>query len=137
MKAPYLLTFALIACLANSTSPDQNENCRGWAEAGECDKVRATWKESGSLEHTWILRLKMSPSQQNPTYMLAHCAASCDQVAAQALQDSKELEGIGSFFDLSANDIQGNELKFSKYRGHVVVVVNVASYCGYTGKAEL
>lgn len=61
---------------------------------------------------------------QNPGYMLANCATSCERVATQALQDAKELEGIGSFFDLSANDIHGNEVKFSKFRGDVTIIVN-------------
>lgn len=37
-----------------------------------------------------------------------------------------------SFFDLSAVDIDGNDVKFEVFRGKVVLVVNVASECGFT-----
>jgi glutathione peroxidase-family protein len=64
--------------------------------------------------------------------MLETCAASCERTAEQALKDSKELDGISSFFDLSAKDIHGNLVEFSKFQGQVTIIVNVASYCGYT-----
>ncbi|MBM9577797.1 glutathione peroxidase [Leptospira sp. 201903070] len=37
-----------------------------------------------------------------------------------------------SFYDFKVKDIQGNEVPLSKYKGKVVMVVNVASKCGYT-----
>lgn len=64
--------------------------------------------------------------------MLSNCAASCEAVEKQALLDAKELEGINSFFDLSAYDIHGSLINFSKFKDQVTIVVNVASYCGYT-----
>ena len=74
----------------------------------------------------------MGECEKNPGYMLGSCAASCDAVAAAALKEAEELKGISSFFDLSANDIFGESLSFSKFEGQVTVVVNVASECGYT-----
>ena len=56
--------------------------------------------------------------------MIQNCATSCERVAAQALQDLKELEGLDSFFDLSAKDINGNVVQFSKFRGDVTIIVN-------------
>jgi glutathione peroxidase-family protein len=64
--------------------------------------------------------------------MLKTCGTSCARAAEQALKNSKELEGINSFFDLSAKDIHGNLIEFSKFQGEVTIIVNVASYCGYT-----
>lgn len=64
--------------------------------------------------------------------MLVQCETSCDKVQKAALQDAKELAGISSFFDLEAKDIKGNTVKFEEFRGKVTIVVNVASYCGYT-----
>ena len=64
--------------------------------------------------------------------MLQSCATSCDRAAKQALNDAKELQNIDSVFDLSAKDIHGQTIDFSKFRGQVTIIVNVASYCGYT-----
>ena len=56
--------------------------------------------------------------------MLQNCATSCERIADQALQDAKELEGIDSFFNLSAKDINGNVVQFSNFRGDVTIIVN-------------
>ena len=42
------------------------------------------------------------------------------------------MRGLHSQFTQVAVDIDGNEVQLSKYAGKVVVVVNVASACGYT-----
>lgn len=41
-----------------------------------------------------------------------------------------------SFFDLSAKTLRGADQPFAAYRGKVVLVVNVASECGYTPQYE-
>ncbi len=73
-----------------------------WADAGECDA--------------------------NPSYMLSHCKKSCDRYYSV----DEEISHVQSIFDLSADDIDGNEFKFSELEGKTTVIVNVASYCGYT-----
>ncbi|PIO57690.1 glutathione peroxidase [Teladorsagia circumcincta] len=37
-----------------------------------------------------------------------------------------------TIYDFSVKDAQGNDVSLSKYKGQVVIVVNVASKCGYT-----
>jgi len=39
-------------------------------------------------------------------------------------------------YDFSFKDIDGNDLKFKDFKGKVLLVVNVASKCGYTGQYE-
>jgi len=51
-----------------------------------------------------------------------------------AARASSTTEGANptSFFDLKAKDIHHQEVDFSDFKGKVVLVVNVASKCGYT-----
>lgn len=37
-----------------------------------------------------------------------------------------------SIYDFTVKDISGNEVSLEKYRGHVCIIVNVASKCGLT-----
>lgn len=41
-----------------------------------------------------------------------------------------------NFYDLSATSIDGESISFENYRGKVVIVVNVASKCGFTPQYE-
>lgn len=64
--------------------------------------------------------------------MTANCASSCVKIAEHAVAEKAALAKIGSFFDLTANDIDGNEIKFDQFSGRVTILTNVASFCGYT-----
>nr|XP_023014361.1 phospholipid hydroperoxide glutathione peroxidase, mitochondrial-like [Leptinotarsa decemlineata] len=37
-----------------------------------------------------------------------------------------------SIYEFTANDIRGNPVSLDKYEGHVCIIVNVASECGFT-----
>lgn len=39
-----------------------------------------------------------------------------------------------SIYDIEVKDIDGKTLKLEKYKGRVMLIVNVASHCGYTGQ---
>jgi glutathione peroxidase len=106
MMLRFLLFALLLPLAACVTSPDKHEECAQWAEQGECD--------------------------DNPGYMVDNCVTSCDLFFKQAAQDDKDLEGIDSFFDLSALDIVGNLVPFKQFEGDVTILTNVASFCGFT-----
>lgn len=45
-------------------------------------------------------------------------------------------ETSNNILDLSVKDINGKEVKLSNYKGKVLLIVNVASKCGYTPQYE-
>ena len=104
-----LIVLTLLSVLANAQDDvrkDEHESCSAWAEAGEC--------------------------RSNPAYMVQSCATSCQLFDDEAAADYEAIKRINSFYELSAKDIDGTLIEFEKFRGSVTVVVNVASYCGYT-----
>jgi glutathione peroxidase len=44
----------------------------------------------------------------------------------------QDTNALGSFYDFKMNSLIGEEIDLSKYKGKKVVVLNVASKCGYT-----
>ncbi|MGC4021495.1 MAG: glutathione peroxidase [Cyclobacteriaceae bacterium] len=42
------------------------------------------------------------------------------------------LVGSSSLYDLKMNSLEGKEIDFSQYKGKTLLIVNVASKCGYT-----
>ncbi|KAL6442633.1 hypothetical protein ACFW04_002630 [Cataglyphis niger] len=51
---------------------------------------------------------------------------------AAAMSGNKDYNSATSIYDFTANNIKGEEVPLSKYRGHVCLIVNVASKCGLT-----
>lgn len=49
----------------------------------------------------------------------------CDEYFSE-----QKIGHINSFFDLEAEDIDKNVIKFDQFKGKVTVITNVASYCG-------
>ncbi|MFL2983773.1 MAG: glutathione peroxidase [Candidatus Neomarinimicrobiota bacterium] len=45
-------------------------------------------------------------------------------------------ESIKSFYDIKVNDINGEKINLKSFRGKKIMVVNVASRCGYTSQYE-
>lgn len=52
--------------------------------------------------------------------------------AALLLVAAMALSGASSIYDFTLNSIEGKPAPLAGYRGKVLLLVNVASYCGYT-----
>lgn len=45
---------------------------------------------------------------------------------------NEDFKNASSVYDFTVKDIKGNDVSLEKYKGHVLVIVNVASQCGLT-----
>ncbi|CAH1970315.1 unnamed protein product [Acanthoscelides obtectus] len=53
-------------------------------------------------------------------------------VTAAKMSNPENYKNAKSIYEFTCRDIKGNEVSLEKYRGHVCIIVNVASQCGYT-----
>jgi len=63
-------------------------------------------------------------------FMSQYCGQACHEQLRRERLQRFETPIADSFFDLTADDIDGNQLDFYRFKGKVTVVVNVASECG-------
>lgn len=49
-----------------------------------------------------------------------------------ATSNPENFKDASSIYDFSAKTINGEEVSLAQYKGHVAIIVNVASQCGYT-----
>ncbi|MEK6480892.1 glutathione peroxidase [Catalinimonas sp. 4WD22] len=61
---------------------------------------------------------------------------SCFLLLAFANPMSQINDAPASFYDFSMNSIEGKAINFSQFKGKKVLLVNVASKCGYTPQYE-
>lgn len=56
----------------------------------------------------------------------------CAAATAASFDQDKDWNKATTIYDFHARDIRGNDVPLNKYRGHVCIIVNVASNCGLT-----
>jgi len=58
---------------------------------------------------------------------------STDQIpVAEKMASSSDKPAAAGIYSFTYLDIKGNEVSMEKYKGHVIIIVNVASKCGFT-----
>ncbi len=50
----------------------------------------------------------------------------------ESVKNEGSVNRMGSIYDFEAKALSGEEIKFDKYKNHVLLIVNTASACGYT-----
>ncbi|KAK2582110.1 hypothetical protein KPH14_004482 [Odynerus spinipes] len=55
-----------------------------------------------------------------------------DIFATTNMSENQDYKSAKSIYDFTAKSIKGDEIPLSKYKGHVCLIVNVASKCGLT-----
>ncbi|XP_017757582.1 PREDICTED: probable phospholipid hydroperoxide glutathione peroxidase isoform X2 [Eufriesea mexicana] len=58
----------------------------------------------------------------------------CSAVTLTSFNQDTDWNSATTIYDFHAKDIHGNDVSLSKYRGHVCIIVNVASSCGLTDR---
>lgn len=66
-----------------------------------------------------------------PTWFLS-CLNSGKVVSSKSISNMSEINPTASFYDLNAVSIQGDTVTMSDFKGKNIIVLNVASKCGYT-----
>lgn len=89
---------------ANIVRPPTKRECKLLAETGSCVISSRIMKE--------------------------YCRKACNDEHRRQHFEKLSPPIVDSFFDLVADDIDGNEVHFSDFKGKVTVIVNVASECG-------
>lgn len=56
--------------------------------------------------------------------------------ALRTQNNVQQEESLGSIYDFNVTDIDGTEVSLEQFRGKVILIVNVASECGYTYQYE-
>ncbi|MFD2200736.1 glutathione peroxidase [Shivajiella indica] len=64
------------------------------------------------------------------------CTSSVQKQNPQNITSLDQLIMQKSIYDFKMKDINGNEVDFSQYKGKKLLLVNVASKCGYTPQYE-
>uniref|UniRef100_U5ETL1 Glutathione peroxidase n=1 Tax=Corethrella appendiculata TaxID=1370023 RepID=U5ETL1_9DIPT len=81
----------------------------------------------------FLLKGKASTLGIFSTALVAFRVLSTSSVMACASK-SNDVGSAKTIYDFTVNDNKGNPVSLEKYRGHVLIIVNVASKCGYTAQ---
>lgn len=56
--------------------------------------------------------------------------------AAMPFKDKQKGKEMNSIYDFTMKDIDGNDVKLEQFKGKAILIVNVASKCGFTSQYE-
>jgi hypothetical protein len=71
-----------------------------------------------------------TPENCMATEMQQYCQKACGMQHQRQVLEDYGYTYTQTFYELGAADLQGQRLDFEQFRGKVVLITNVASYCG-------
>ncbi len=109
------IAYERTACAGRCVRSLQRGCHRGWPVAS--GRVQVSWQKGGVVSSKWL------------AVVVGALAITC---ASAVVAEEKGAGKVASPLDFKMTSLDGKPVDLSQYKGKVVLIVNVASKCGYT-----
>ncbi|XP_023024474.1 uncharacterized protein [Leptinotarsa decemlineata] len=88
--------------------------------------------QSKASEEVAEIEVKNVESEEPPAKKMKSKKETKDNNPNPHEEENTDHQEVKTIYEFSAKDINGKEVSLEKYKGHVCIIVNVASRCGHT-----